>query len=717
MGRQNEIVLVGSDAGGTMTDMLVVDKTGDFVVGKASTTPHDESIGFIESLADAFEYWDMDWEKEAKDVLPGILAFVYSGTAMLNALLTRTGKKVGIIITKGFEDSLLHERGGGIHAGYGYQDKLHFVTHIHNEPFVPKRLIRGVTERVSMFGEAVIPLYEDETRKAVGELIDRGVEGIAILFLFSYLNPMNEMRARELAQEVMEEKGVEIPLYLSYEIVPITREGPRLNALVLQAYGAEPARWQLLRIEEKLRDKGYKYPLQIMLADGGIANIKYPALFKACFSGPVGGVLGGRYLSQVMDMPNLVCSDMGGTSFDVGLIMGGEPILLREVELGRAVLNIPTLVMDSIGAGNGQYLSIDPESSRVDIGPGSAGADPGPVSYNMGNNVPTVMDCMVIMGILNPDYYLGGKMKLRVDLALKAIKEQCADPIGVDPYEFAEGVVNLVNTRMKEHISTVLSVRGYSPADYHLIGYGGAGPMFLASYAEGMPFKGVFTVPWAAAFSAFGCTAADYVHRRQKSTLVSIAPDADEAVREYMAATVSEAWQELEEMATREMEEEGFKKEDITFRQLAYVRYYQQLEDVEVFSPISRLETAEDMDKLIEAFEEVYSRKYTNAAKFPELGYQIFEVGLLAMVPKIKPELRKYPLKDKTPAEVTFKGEREVYNGGKWKKARLYEMDMLESGNEVEGLAIIEAPSTTMFVPEGKKVVIDEFKRFWLQEV
>ena len=151
-----------------------------------------------------------------------------------------------------------------------------------------------------------------------------------------------------------------------------------MNALVLQAYGAEPVRHHLQKIEKDLQEIGYRYPLQIMLADGGIANIKYPPLFKACFSGPIGGILGGRYLSQVLKMPNLVCTDMGGTSFDVGLIMGGEPILQREVELGRSVLNIPTLVIDSIGAGTGQYLSIDPESKRVDIGPGSAGSEPGP---------------------------------------------------------------------------------------------------------------------------------------------------------------------------------------------------------------------------------------------------------------------------------------------------------------------------------------------------
>jgi len=711
-----ELTIIGSDAGGTMTDMFVIDRSGEFAVGKASTTPKDESVGFWESLADACQYWGINWEKEAKDVLPGVLTAIYSGTAMLNTILTRAGKRVGIIITKGFEDSLLHERGGGAHAGYGYQDKLHFVTHVHTIPLVPKQLIKGVTERVSMFGEVVIPLYEEEARKAVSELVDSGVDGIAVTFLYSYLNPMNERRLGEIASEVMNEKGVQIPLYLSHEICPITREGPRLNAVVIQAYAADPAREQLLRIERKLQQAGYKHPLQVMLADGSIAHVRYRALFKACFSGPIGGILGGRFLSQTMNMPNLVCTDMGGTSFDVGVIMAGEPIIVREVAVARTVLNIPTLVMDSIGAGTGQYVRIDPESKRVDIGPDSAGADPGPVCYNKGNPVPTVMDCALIVGILNPDYYLGGRIKLRRDLALNAIDQQCARQLGVDPYDFAEGVIKLIGTRMKEHIRTVLSVRGYPAGDFHLIGYGGAGPMFLAEYTEGLPFKGVFTVPWAAAFSAFGLTATDYVHRYQKSTLVTIPPNADDAVKQYMGAMINSAWEELEETASKEMVEEGFKKEDIIFRQLAYVRYYQQLEDVEVYSPVSRLETAEDMDKLIAAFEDVYSRKYAHAAKFPEIGYQIFEVGLLAFVPKPKPVIRKYPLCGRAPSQRAFKGERSVYNKGSWRKAKLYEMDLLESGNEVEGLAIIEAPSTTLVVPEGKKVVVDEWKRFWLRE-
>lgn len=293
MGEARKVVLLGSDAGGTMTDMILVDEAGDFVVGKASSTHTDESIGFVNSIKDAFERWNLNWDKDAERIFPALMAAVYSGTTMLNTLLTRSGKKVGIIITKGFEDSLIHERGGGVHAGYGFQDKMHKVAHIHNEPFVPKKLIRGVTERVSMFGEQVIPIYEQEVQQSVMDLLDRDVEGIAIMFLFSYLNPIHELTAAGIARGIMQARGKQVPLYLSCELVPITREGPRLNALVLQAYGAEPVRKHMQKIEKDLQDIGYKYPLQIMLADGGIANIKYPPLFKACFSGPIGGVLGG----------------------------------------------------------------------------------------------------------------------------------------------------------------------------------------------------------------------------------------------------------------------------------------------------------------------------------------------------------------------------------------------------------------------------------------
>lgn len=714
---QKQSYYIGTDAGGTMTDAFVVDNEGNFVLGKTLTTPRDESIGYWKALIDAFGHMGINLEREAQEIIPGIQFAVYSGTRALNAMLMGKGARIGLIITKGHEHSLLHERGCQVHAGYGYADKSHVVTHIHNEPVVPLRLIRGVTERISNLGEIVIPLYEDEVREAARELLDENVEGIAILFLCSYANATHERRTAEIAREVMKETGREVPLSLSFELAPIIREVSRLNCVILQASAAGGLREQLLGVESKLREKGFKYPLQVVLADGGIANVRYPALYRACYSGPIGGLLGTRYLSQVMGMPHIISSDMGGTSFDVGLIMGGEPIMLREVETGRQVFNTPTLYMDSLGAGAGMYLRVDPESKRVDIGPGSAGADPGPACYNTGNDIPTVCDCALILGILNPDYHLGGRVKVYKDLALKAIKEKCADVLGIDPYHFAEMIIELINTRMREHIRSAVTIRGYSLSDYYLISYGSGGPMFMAGYTEGLPLKGVFTVPWASAFSAFGCTTADYMHRYQRSCLVRIPPGASPEVKANLGATINNIWADLEEIAAREMTEEGFRRESVKFEQIAFLRYAGQLEDLEVISPVSRINTPEDMDKLITAFEEIYSRVYTRGAGYPEAGYQMLEVGLRASVPKPKVVIKKYPLVGKIPPSEAFKGEREVYVKGKWKKAKLYEMDLLQPGNEVKGLAIIEAPTTTIPLPEGRKIAVDEYKRFWIREV
>ena len=635
---------------------------------------------------------------------------------MLNALLTRAGKQIGIIITKGHEQSLMHERSFQIHAGYGYSDKSHKVTHIHNEPYVPLKYIRGVTERMGPRGEEFIPLYEHEVKQAAKELLEKEITGIVILFLCSYANPAHERRAAEIVREVMSEQDKELPLFLSSELAPIMREVSRLNCLVLEGMGAQPVRSQLLGIEKRLRDKGFRYPLQIVLADGGIANIRFPALHRACFSGPIGGLLGTAYLSKEFDMPNIVSSDLGGTSFDVGLVTGGELMMLREVETGRQLINIPTIFMDSIGAGAGQYLRINPESKRLDIGPGSAGADPGPVFYNMGNETPTVIDCALILGIVNPDYYLGGKVKVYKKKAFEAIKKQCSDVLGMDPYVFSEMVMELINTRMREHIKSAVTLKGFALDDYYLLSFGGAGPLFMSGYSEGLQCKGVFTVPWASAFSAFGSVTADYLHRYQHSCLIGIPPKATSEQKMQAANGLNTIWADLEKIATGEMAEEGFKRDEIKFEQIAYIRYAGQLDDLEVISPTRRINSPEDMDKLLTAFEDKYTQVYTYGSRHAEAGFQIFEAGLRASIAKPKPRIIKYPVSGKIPPAEAYKGERLVYLKGEWKAAKLYEMDLLDPGNEIEGLAIIEAPATTLPVHPGKKIVIDEFKRFWLRE-
>jgi acetone carboxylase beta subunit len=709
------IKLIGSDSGGTMTDTFIVDSNGDFIIGKATTTPQNEATGFWNSLSHGFEYWGIDWEKEAKRILPHVETCVYSGTTIINTFVTVTGRRLGLICTKGQEDVLLHERAKQTYAGYVWEDRLHFATHIHNEPLIPKKLIRGVTERISVLGEPAIPVYEHEAREAVEYFLSKDVEGIVVWLICSYLNPMHELAIGNIAGEVMKEKGRQLPVYLSSQICPLRGEIARLTSTLLHAYAAEPARKQLLGIEDKLRGSAYQHPLQIVLSSGGIANVRYPRLQEAAMSGPVGGLIGGQYLATILEIPNLVCTDMGGTTLDVGLITGGKPTLVREVEMARYIFNIPTVVVDSIGAGTGMYIKLDPETKRVEIGPQSAGADPGPVCYNRGNETPTVMDCCLILGILNPDYHLGGKLKVYKDVAYEAIKEKCAEPLGVDPYDFAEGVIDLVTLRMREHIRSVIGVRGLSPADYYLIAYGGAGPMFVAGYTEGLPLKGVFTVPFAAAFSAFGCTSVDYVHSYQKSTGLVIPWGADENHKVFMGSILNMGWEELESLALKEMKEEGFDEAEIKLEQIAYVRYFNQMEEVEVESPVKRVNNGKDMDRVISAFESKYSALFSLVARYPEVGYQMLELGIRASVAKPKPTIRTYALEGKQPSREAIKGKRQVYRGKQWQSATLYEMGQLKPGNEVRGLAVVESPTTTLFVPEAKKIKLDKHGFLWLE--
>jgi len=716
MSTNHRVQIIASDAGGTMTDMMVVDTEGNFTIGKAATTPKDQSIGFWESIGDALEHWGMDFEKESKKVLSGIEAAVYSGTAMMNVLLTATGRKVGVITQRGDEDVFLHERSAQNWKGYSYQDLLHHVTHHHNTPLVPRRLVKGVEGRIDMFTMEAIPLYEDMARQAVEELLDEKVDAIAVSLWNSFLNPSHELKVGQIAEEVMARRGVKVPVYLSHQLCPIMREVGRLNTIVLHAYAAEPGREQLFKVEKKLQSGGYKHPLQIVLAHGGVANIRYPRLYEGSISGPIGGLMGASFLSQQMGISNWVCSDMGGTSFDVGLIRGGQPLIEREVVINRRIYNIPTLQMDTIGAGTGMYVTIDPITKRINIGPESGGADPGPVCYEMGNEVPTVMDCCLIMGILNPDNYLGGKKKLNKAKSLAAIKEKCADALGVDPYYLADGVYKLINSRMKEHVRSVLYARGFSPADYHLLCYGGAGPMHMAGYVEGLPFRGVVTMPWAAGFSSFGCGAVDITHRYQKSTAVVIPYGADASYKlmigQYM---LNSGWEALEKQAAEDFAAEGLPWAQAKVQQIAYVRYGGQMEDLEVISPVSRINSAEDMDKLTDAFEDLYTKVYAGVAQHKRAGFQMMEMGIVVTLPKVKPKLIKRPLEGKKPLKETIKHRREVYYDGKWHTATIYDMDKLKPGNVVDGIAVIEAPATTLFVPPERKIRVDEWSMMWLE--
>ncbi len=707
--------LVASDAGGTMTDVIVVDQDGRFVIGKAPTTRHDESIGYIESLDDALHYWGLDLEKNGREVLGNTETVIYAGTAMLNSLINRDGLKTGLLVTRGFEDVIVQGRGRQTFIGADWPEVTHMQYRKHGVPLVPRSLTRGVTERVDMFGKAVVPIYEQEVHQAVRELLDQGIESLAIVFLFSFTNPAHEARAREIAVEAIAKTGRTIPVVISSEVAPVQREISRANATVIQAYAAEPARKVFLTVEGKLAAHGYDRSLKTVLCYGGVTNIRYPRLFETVMSGPVGGLMGGHYLGQKLGIENMVCSDMGGTSFDAGCITAGILPIDREPAFMQMFVNVPMLDIRSIGAGTGTYIRIDPHTKRIKLGPDSAGGSPGPVFQETGNETPTICDCDLLLGVINPDYYLGGRVKVNQEKSLRIFEEKVARPLGLDPYVAAEQCVNLVNVMMREHLVRSLML-GYDLRDYVLLGYGGAGPMHLVGYAGDFPWKGIATAPHAAAFSAWGGACMDYAHRRHKSVSAMIAPQSTPgATRLDAARIIGGAWRELEADLLGELLREGFRRDQISLRHLAYMKYYGQLEDVEVESPVPALQSEGDVDRLITRFEEIFAKMFTLAGKPPAPTYLVTEVGLIAEVQTLKPAIVKHELEDKKPRKQAQKGTRKLFHGGKWSEAKLYEMEELRPGNVIDGLAVVEAPNTTFFLPARCRARIDEHGIYWIE--
>src|SRR5271166_5746239 len=316
------------DAGGTMTDTFIVDEHGAFVVGKAQTTPEDESLGFIASARDALGQWDSTPEEG----FPAIVSGIYSGTAMLNRLLSRKGLEVGCIVNAGHEDYLRLERGIQTYLGWSYSDRLHLATHHHNEPLVPRERMKGVRGRIDVFGDEVLPLRELDVREAARDLLEDGVQGIVVSLLFSYRNPAHEQRVGEILEQEKAARGVNgsVPVFLSSELYPMRRDLPRLNSTVIEAYAAEPSRATLKAVRDVTKREGARFELRVMSAHGGTVSIEAKELGRTLVSGPVGGVVGGAALAERMGVRNILCTDIGGTSFDIALITDGR------FEIGRA---------------------------------------------------------------------------------------------------------------------------------------------------------------------------------------------------------------------------------------------------------------------------------------------------------------------------------------------------------------------------------------------
>lgn len=700
------------DAGGTMADTFIIDDKGNFIVGKAQTTPEDESEGIVKSMSDALDQWNL----KVKDIMPDLKTAVYSGTALLNQLVSRKGRRTGLIVNKGMEDFLRMGRGVQTYLGYSYEDRLHLNTHKYEPPLIPIDLVRGVTERIDLFGNVAIPLREEEVKKAVEELIDEDVEAIAISLLHSYANPEHERRVRDIARQIVSEKGKNIQVYASVDYYPAFRELQRTNTVVVEASIADPSRKQLRKIDQRFRELGGKFDTRIMASHGGTISFEANELARTLVSGPIGGVVGSKELSSYLGYDNVVCSDIGGTSFDIAMITQGEYVYKYSPDMAKLVLAIPLLFMDSIGAGTGSYVRIDPHSKGITLGPDSAGYRVG-TCWPEGNiDTVTVSDCHVVLGYINPDNFLGGHIKLDRERAYKAIEEQIAKPLGISVEKAAAGVIELLDYRMKYYLSSSISGKGYSPKDFVLFSYGGGGPLHTYGYTEDLGFEKVLIPAWAAGFSAYGCGAADFEYRNDASTLINVAPNATDGEKIREGKKLQAIWEDLKNNVIAEFKNAGIPKENVRFEFGCHMMYQGQLNDIEVASPVSKFETAEDWDKLTEAFEKLYSKVYHESAQSSEFGFTITTATVKGVTDVTKPKIPTEELRGETPSSKSLKGTRNMYWRDGWVSAQIYEMAELRAGNKIHGPAIIEDPATTFIVPPGYWTYLDQHRIFHLEK-
>lgn len=705
--------ILAIDAGGTMTDTFIIDEKGDFVVGKAQTTPMDEHIGLINSAKDALGQWEAEVEEE----FPNLRAGVYSGTAMLNRLVSRVGRRVGLVVNKGMEDNHRMGRGLQSYLGYSYSDRIHINTHHFDQPLVPRKWTVGVTERVDMFGNVVIPLYEHEIESAIQKLIDEDVEAIVISLLHSYKHPQHERKIRDVANELIKKANKDIQVFATVDYYPVRKESHRTNTTIVEAYAAEPSRKTLEKIDTSLKENGADFNLRIMASHGGTISIKANELARTCVSGPIGGMIGAKYLAESLGLKNVACSDIGGTSFDIGLITQGDLAINSSPDMARLVLSLPLVSMDTTGAGTGSYVRIDPNYGNLTLGPDSAGSLVGVCNPEGGIETVTVSDCHVVIGLINPDNFIGGAIKLSRERAYHAVKTQIADPLGLSVEEAALGVIELLESQLRNYLESMILGKGYSPSQYVCFSYGGGGPLHTAGYTKGLGFEDILIPAWAAGFSAFGCGAADFEYRYDKTLDLNVDENAEEDAVLKAGKELQDSWNELKEKVTEEFRKNDYSPDDVHFRLLYRMQYQGQLNDLEIEAPIKEFKDTGDFETLVNTFEEMYTRVYAKSALSPELGYSITGAIVRGVVDVPKPEIPSEPLSGESPPKEAFLGNRQVYWNDGWQYADIYEMEKLMPGNKIKAFSIIESTATTLVVPTGFEAYLDENRIFHLKEL
>jgi N-methylhydantoinase A len=667
---------IAVDTGGTFTDFVVLDESsGALEVFKVPSTRGSEADGIIGGMRGYLE--------RAQAAGSDVVFFSHGTTVGTNAILEEKGARTGLVITDGFRG--IYEVG---EQSRPYGSTTYDLFFEKPRPLVPPRLTEEVVERMLFDGSVLTELDEETARTAIRRLSAHGVESAAVCFLFSFRNPSHERRVGDLFAEL----APHINVSLSCEVAPQIREYYRLSTTVVNAYLNTLLQRYIDALDSRLRDLGLEGKQHyIMRSNGGVATFRAAATrsVQTILSGPAAGVVASsRMIAETGGFDNVVTFDMGGTSTDVALIQNGRPVRRMGGKIhGRDVL-VPMLDIHTVAAGGGTLAWIDP-SGVLQVGPQSAGAQPGPACYGRGGTQPTITDANVVLGFLSDENPLaGGTLTLDKPAAERAIKDNIADPLGLTVIEAARGIVEIVNVKMQEAIKVVSSNRGYDLRDFHLLAFGGAGPLHAGALATDLGMRGVLVPAFPGAFSALGLLLSDVRQDYVASELLRI----DTADPQHVA----EVFERLRAQGEAELLGQGFAREQLREEYAFDLRYVGQ--GYELTIPIAGIpRSAADLAATREQFDVEHAQLTGHSAPDEHVEIVNYRLTAVAVVPQAS---MASPFTASTELAGARLGERDTYLGGTRTATALYDRTKLAPGSAVEGPAILlQGDSTTLVHP------------------